>query len=99
MYVLINFSTCDNVLYPHQTIHLCEFSESLTTLQNKFNLEIENSQLDLSENEYDESDLTTHTIIITKLSNSSHIIFNPMTSHYVLSEPIIQQATYQSCDC
>ena len=95
MYLLIDFSTTQIDFQPTQTINSCEFSNSLNTLQNKLTQTIKNMNSILSDSE----DLTTHTLVIIKLSEASKFIFNPMTSHYVFSENVILQSTYQSCDC
>jgi hypothetical protein len=98
MYVLIDFSESVIDLQPTQTIHSCNFSQSLESLQNSLNQTIKNMNELLSDYDYSDDDLTAHTLVIIKASDMSKIVFNAMTSHYVLSEPVITQASYKSCD-
>jgi hypothetical protein len=97
MYVLIDTCNYEIDFQPTETIISCEYSSSLETLKNSLH-QIIKEYKEIEIDDFPSDDLSTHTLRIFKIKDSTSIIFNQMTSQYHFSESPIIEDSYQSCD-
>jgi hypothetical protein len=98
MYLVIDFATYEVNLQPTQTIISIDNFSTLESAQQHIEETVKLNHEILSQLEYDNDDITTHTLMAFELNDNFTVFFNPLTSHYISKEHCVSMSEYQSLD-
>lgn len=98
MYLVIDFATYEVNLQPTQTIISIDNFSTLESAQQHIDDTVNLNHEILSQLEYREDDITTHTLMAFELNDNFAIVFNPLTSHHISKEHCAYSSEYPSLD-